>query len=186
MTRITLSSLIVAALAVYLLSRPLPPPRVLAYIPVTHDGRQKPFDVGLSPVSVPPPLLTDGSRVYLPEIAPPGYAQVSTSGGETVPVSIALQHVTLFDISPSGSEMLAGSFPSQRYDATLWVVPLPGGSPRRLGGIVAQAAAWFPDGRRIVYATGSDLYVARSDGSDSRKLWTAAGLIWQPRVSPDG
>ena len=178
------ATFLLGALASFWWFSPSPVPRVIRSTQITRDGRQKPHTSFWA--SVPLPLLTDGSRVYLLEMAPPAYTQVSAPGGETVPVSIALQIPTLFDISPSGSEMLAGSFPSQRYDATLWVVPLPGGSPRRLGGIVAQAAAWFPDGRRIVYATGSDLYVARSDGSDSRKLWTAAGLIWQPRVSPDG
>src|SRR5438093_7182595 len=180
-----LAIVIAAAAWAYVVSRPLPPPRVLTYTPITHDRRQKP-NTGFGGAPVPMPLLTDGSRVYLFEMAPQGYAQVSASGGETMPVSIALQNATVFDISPSGSEMLAGSFPPQSNDATLWVVPLPGGSPRRLGDIVAQDAAWLPDGQRILYATGSDLYVARSDGSETRKLWTAAGVIWQPHVSPDG
>src|SRR5207244_6483647 len=114
-------------------------------------------------------------------------AQVAASGGETVPMTIGLQNAGLLDISPSGSETLAGSFsPSATLTATLWVVPLPGGSPRRVGDIVAQDAAWFPDGQRIVYARDSDLYVARSDGSEPRKLLTAAGDILWPRISPDG
>jgi len=133
---------IAAAVWAYVVSRPLPPPRVLASTPITRDRRQKPHTAFA--YTVPMPLLTDGSRVYLFETAPEGYAQVSASGGETVPVSVALQNATLFDISPSGSEMLAGSFRPESYDATLWVVPLPGGSPRRLGDIVAQDAAWSP------------------------------------------
>jgi len=63
---------------------------------------------------------------------------------------------------------------------------MPGGSPRRLGDLVAQDAAWFPDGQRIVLASASDLYVARRDGSEARKLFTAPGRAWRPRISPEG
>jgi Tol biopolymer transport system component len=55
-----------------------------------------------------------------------------------------------------------------------------------VGDVLAQDAAWFPDGQRIVYASGSDLYVARSDGSEARKLLAVAGRAWWPRISPDG
>ena len=121
-----------AAVWAYVVSRPLPPLRVLAYTPITHDRRQKPST--WSPDSIPPPLLTDGSRVYFFETAPQGYVQVSTSGGETVPVLIGLKNAWLLDISPSGSETLAGSFdPSMSLAVPLWVVTLPGGSPRRSG-----------------------------------------------------
>jgi eukaryotic-like serine/threonine-protein kinase len=185
---LTAAVAIVAAVAfvAYVLSRPLPAPKVLAYTSITHDGRHKPF---AGPDLVPPPLLTDGSRVYFFEGNPGGggIAQVSASGGEVVPVTMALQNAGLFDVSPSGSEMLAGSFPLQMIlDATLWAVPLPGGSPRRLGDLVAQDAAWFPNGQQIAFASGSDLYIARSDGSEARKLLTAASDTWWPRVSPDG
>ncbi len=175
---------IVAAVLAYVLSRPLPPPRLLAYAPITHDGRQKP---ALSWANqIPPPLLTDGSRVYFYEFLPSELAQVSTSGGEVVPVNMALPNANPYDISPSGSEMLSGTSPSMGALPTLWVVPLPAGSPRRVGDVMAQDATWFPDGQRIVYARDSDLYVARSDGSEARKLWTGAGRNWWPRVSPDG
>jgi len=156
---------------------------LLAYTPITHDGRQKPAVSWANPI--PPPLLTDGSRVYF--YASSELAQVSTSGGEVVPVPMALPHAGPNDISPSGAEMLAEAFgPTMSSPGTLWIVPLPAGSPRRVGDVVAQDATWFPDGQRIVYAQGSDLYVARSDGSKARKLWAGAGRPWWPRVSPDG
>jgi Tol biopolymer transport system component/predicted Ser/Thr protein kinase len=177
--------LVVAAVLAYLLSRPLPPPRLLAYAPITHDGRQKP---ALSWANqIPPPLLTDGSRVYFYEFHPDEVAQVSTSGGEVVPVTMALQHAAPDDISLSGAEMLAETTSATMSAlGTLWVVPLPAGSPRRVGDVMAQDATWFPDGQRIVYARDSALYVARSDGSEARKLWTGVGRAWWPRVSPDG
>jgi eukaryotic-like serine/threonine-protein kinase len=175
----------VAVVVAYVLSGPLPPPRVSAYTPITHDGRQKP--AFLSNDLIPPPLLTDGARIYLSEVNPEAVAQVSASGGEAVPLTTALQIGGIFDVSPSGSEMLAGSFnPAMGVVGTLWVVPLPGGSPRRVGDAVARDATWFPDGQRILYARDSDLYVARIDGSEARKLLTVAGHTWWPRISPDG
>ena len=175
---------VVAAVLVYVLSRPLPTPRILAYSQITHDGRQKPSTTWAE--LIPSPLLTDGSRVYFYEWGPTTVAQVSTSGGEAVPVTMGLERAGLDDISPSGSEMLCGVSPAMGALPTLWVVPLPAGSPRRVGDVLAQDAAWFPNGQRIVYARDADLYVARSDGSQARKLLTAAGRARWPRISPDG
>src|SRR4029077_869699 len=39
---------------------------------------------------------------------------------------------------------------------------------------------------RIIYANESDLYSAKPDGSDKRKITSVAGRGWRPRVSPDG
>ena len=48
-------ALVVIAVLIYLQSRPLPPPKVSGYVPVTHDGGPK-YLVG-----------TDGARLYLNE-----------------------------------------------------------------------------------------------------------------------
>jgi Tol biopolymer transport system component len=47
-------------------------------------------------------------------------------------------------------------------------------------------AAWFPDGERIVYASGHALYVATSDGTDSHQFVTLNGTPYLMRWSPDG
>jgi Tol biopolymer transport system component len=65
-------------------------------------------------------------------------------------------------------------------------MPTLGGSPRTLGNLLAHDATWSPDGRKIVYANGNDLFLASSDGSESRKLVTAPGPTSWPRWSPDG
>jgi Tol biopolymer transport system component len=61
-----------------------------------------------------------------------------------------------------------------------------GGSPRRLGDITAQAAAWSPDGQTIVYADGSALFLANSDSGESHKLVSMPSSIFEPAWSPDG
>ena len=65
-------------------------------------------------------------------------------------------------------------------------MPLPGGSPHPLGEIRAHDAVWSPDGERLVYANGSSLYLAKSDGSTSHLLATVDGIPFFTRWSPDG
>jgi len=176
---------VIAAVAlVFLWMRASPSPRVLALSQITNDGREKP--PSYFPDRIPPAIVTDGSRLYFWESGP-GDSQVSTSGGQTVPLTTGLQNAYINDISPKGSELLIGNLTSPNsYLNTLWILPLPGGSPRRLADIVAQDATWSPDGSKIIYANESDLYSAKLDGSDKRKLTTVSGRAWWPRVSPDG
>ena len=60
----------------------------------------------------------------------------------------------------------------------LWSIPLPAGEPRRLGSFTAQdAAGAFPDGR-IVFTTGTDLFVAGKGGENVRKLVSLPGNVF--------
>ena len=52
--------------------------------------------------------------------------------------------------------------------------------------IVAQCAVWSPDGHQIAFAKGSEIYVAKADGSNVRKLITLSGNATDMRFSPDG
>ena len=168
---------IAATILLYLFTRPLPPPRVLRTVQITSDGREKSR-----------PLVTDGARLYFSEDAGGRWvlAQVSVTGGETVTIPTPFQNALFLDISSTGSELLVGSFAGTQTEYPLWVVPALGGSPHRLGDVVAHAGAWSPDGQEIVYANAADLYLAKSDGSDSRKLVTVGGAPDQIRWSPDG
>ncbi|HEX4537032.1 MAG TPA: protein kinase [Candidatus Acidoferrum sp.] len=178
------AGLIIAVALVFWWMRPSPPPRIRSLAQITNDGREKPDS--FSPDGIPSPIVTDGSRLYFWETGP-GLSQVSTSGGQAVPLTSGLQNMYLNDISPRGSELLAGiPTSSNSFQNTLWVLPLPGGSLRRLADIIAQDATWSPDGSRVIYADESDLYSAKLDGSDKRKLATVPGRIWWPRVSLDG
>jgi Tol biopolymer transport system component len=51
---------------------------------------------------------------------------------------------------------------------------------------VGHAGAWSPDGRKLAFAKGSDLYLANADGTDARKLVTVSGIPADLRFSPDG
>jgi len=166
------------ALTLYVQSRPLPAPSVSGYVPVTHDGIPK-YLVG-----------TDGARLFLGELASEGrvVAQVSAIGGEVARVSVPFPNMDLMDVSPDGATLLVADEVGQTaFHGALWSVPVLGGSPRKLGDIDAQCAAFSPDGQTVAYAQGNDLFLARSDGSDPHKLITlpdvALDLVWSPSGS---
>jgi serine/threonine protein kinase/Tol biopolymer transport system component len=168
---------IVAASLLYLITRPLPPPRVLRTVQITSDGRDK------------GPPLTDGTRLYFSESVGGRtvLAQVSITGGETVLIPTPFQNAFPLDVSPTGSELLVGSYTDMGApESLLWILPALGGSPRRFGDVVAHDGAWSPDGREIAYANGATLYLAKNDGAESRKLATVDGLPSRIRWSPDG
>jgi serine/threonine protein kinase/Tol biopolymer transport system component len=178
------SSLVMSLALLYWFGRPLPTPKVLRYVQLTNDGRAK-VNVSFSP----PRIVTDGARLYFlkTDAGHAAIAQVSTSGGETALVSTPFPNVALWDISPDHSQLLVSAFISDLgLENRLWIFPLPAGTPRRLGELVGHDASWSPDQQHIVYARGPDLYVAQSDGTDSRKVTTVSGTLWWPRWSPNG
>ena len=133
-------------------------------------------------------LVTDGSRLYFLEMVA-GHlvvAQVSILGGESAELPLPFGDVSLWDISPDGSELLIGAPVQVGWNVPLWVVPLPVGSPRRVGDVIGHDATYSPDGTKIVYVNGSDLYEAKRDGSEIRKLFSVAGTPTQVRFSRDG
>jgi len=67
----------------------------------------------------------------------------------------------------------------------LAVLPVPSGPPHRLG-IKSNAAAWSPDGKKMVLAQHNVLYMAKSDGSEIHKLVTVEGEVYALRFSRDG
>ena len=168
--------LILASALVYLRTRTLPPPKVLGSVQITTDGRSK-FS-----------MVTDGSRLYVSEVAADRgvIAEAAVTGGETVLIPTPFQNAQLLDISPSRSELLATAVVSAEPEDPLWVVPLVGGSPRRLGNLLGHDGTWSPNREELVYANGSDLYIAKRDGTESRKLVASGGLPSWPRWSPDG
>jgi serine/threonine protein kinase len=145
-TMVALAALLAIAAAAWWLRSPLPPPRLIGVTQITSDSLAKNAT-----------LLTDGARIYFGEFSAGRFvlSQVSTSGGEAAAVSTPLLNVTPMDISPDHSQLLVGSFVGTESELPLWVVPLPAGSPRRLGDITGHDGAFSPDGRLVLFATES-------------------------------
>ncbi len=177
------AAIVVAAILVYFLTRPLPPPKVLGSTQITNDGRAK-----------LPPILTDGSRLYFMVAVgtnPIPY-QMSIAGGEPAALPTwgsastdLASFASLAAISPDGSELLVQSYEGTLSRGSLWVIPTVSGSAHRITGVTSSDAAWSPDGQTIAYARGDKLNIARSDGSGARELVTASGAPSWIRWSPD-
>jgi eukaryotic-like serine/threonine-protein kinase len=169
-----------AVLLAYYWVRPLPVPKVSNYVQLTHDGQPKAL-VG-----------TDGSRLYLGFArtitfnAPFGITQMSISGGEPVQIPAASNAILPLNISQDGAELLVKDNRGTDFIGQLWRLPILGGSPQRLGALVGQDAAWSPDGGTLVYANGSELLLAKNDGTESRKLVSVPGQAFYPAWSPAG
>jgi serine/threonine protein kinase len=164
-------ALLAVAWLTYLWLRPEPVPKVSNYVQLTHDGKPK----GL--------VGTDGSRLYLK-----GVSQVSVTGGEPVEIPTPSPQMMAVDVSPDGSRLLLVQFKDNfGKGSLLWSVPILGGSPRRLGESVGQSAAWSPDGSMLAFGNEKDLFVAKADGTEPRKVTTMRDLIqdvtWSPKES---
>jgi eukaryotic-like serine/threonine-protein kinase len=173
------AALIVIGLSAYWLALPLKPPRVLSSTQLTYDGLQK-----------RPPVLTDGSRLFFAAMAPFAPYEISITGGE--PARLATPNMSPFffeglaAISPDNSKLLLQSTQAFLWRGPLWVIPTVSGPGRRINVVTSTDAAWLPDGRRIVYASGRALYVADGDGTGSRQLVNVNGTPSWIRWSPDG
>ena len=170
-----------ALVPAYWWMQPLPEPKVSNYVQLTHDGLQKSL------------IGTDGSRIYLHlgsgnlgSSSSQGIAEISSSGGEPRRISITPSTDMLpVDLSPDGSQLLVLDGQGAPPKGPLWSIPIVGGSPRRLGDTVGETAAWSPDGKMLVYTNLSDMFLAKSDGTESRRLISVKGDIKHVTWSPD-
>jgi DNA-binding winged helix-turn-helix (wHTH) protein len=154
---------------------------------LTFSGRVSPADPLFESF---PGTATDGSRIYFPliENGRGVLAQALIADGETstLPLPDDLAAPSLGDISPDGSRLLLRNHLETAPEQALWIVSTTGGTARKVPGILAHDATWMPDGQRILYASDDDLYIARDNGSESRKFATLPGRAFWLRWSPDG
>ncbi|MGA8036981.1 MAG: winged helix-turn-helix domain-containing protein [Candidatus Acidiferrales bacterium] len=175
--------ILVAGVVVWMkLSSSPPVPRVVNVVPITKDGLRK-IETQW--------LVSDGTRLYFQEALVQmnnALMQVSTQGGETARIPTSLPNPIAFDFSQSRSELLlgGGESPLPYGLRPLWALPLPAGAPHRLGDILADDACWSPDGRSLVFTDGVEIFGAKADGSEVRKLASPDLGLSMIRFSPDG
>src|SRR6202140_197777 len=133
---------------------PLPPPRVLSITQLTHDNVPKDT------------VVTDGPRLYFTERLGEGrvLCQVSATGGDIAQIPTPFTNVFLHDAAPSRSELLVESYNGEggilaTGEAPQWAIPVPAGSPRRIGDFNAADSSWSPDGQQLVYTSDHDIYL---------------------------
>jgi eukaryotic-like serine/threonine-protein kinase len=169
----------VLAALTFWLTTPRPPLKVSNSRQITSDGLGKTL------------AGTDGSRLYLQYISSvradsSSIGQVASTGGEVVPIAAPSLSMHILSVSPDGASLLVSDEPGTSFDGPLWALPVLGGLPRRLGDTLGHAGAWSPDGQRLVYAKGNELFLAKSDGTDSHSLASLAGWPLSPQWSADG
>ncbi len=172
---------VLVAIAFFVARAPLPPPRLLTATQISSDNLPK------------DQLATDGPRIYFVETVNQRavLSQVSAGGGDISRIATPFANISLQDISRSRSELLVGSFNGDEgfitgLETPQWIIPVPAGSPRRLGDVMAPGAAWSRDGKQLAFSRGHDIYLARWDGTQPHKLATIAGNCSSLQFSPDG
>ena len=93
-------------------------------------------------------------------------------------------------LSPDGRTVLyavrTSDVAGNRRSVTTYVVALGGGAQRAFPDDTTHAveARWSPDGRRVAYTNGGQIWIANTDGSGRRKLTSinggASGPVWSP------
>jgi serine/threonine protein kinase len=174
----TVLVLIVGSTLAYLWLRPERVPRVSHYVQLTHDGQPK-YLFG-----------TDGVRLYLRlgNYNSRSVGVIPISGGEPTRIPAPSANMLAIDLSSDGSQVLVVD---QQHitEGPLWSLPvLGGGPPRRLGDTKGQEAAWSSDGKMLAYSNSGELFVAKADGTEPRKLLAMESPTYIDSISwsPDG
>ncbi|MGI8400523.1 MAG: S9 family peptidase [Gemmatimonadaceae bacterium] len=103
-----------------------------------------------------------------PQISPDGrwvlYSVRTTDVGANKRSTVTLLAAVEAQTSAPGASIKAGQFPN--------------------GAVPASEARWSPDGRRVAYVTGGQLWIADVNGTNARQLSTvnggAGGIVWSP------
>jgi Tol biopolymer transport system component/DNA-binding winged helix-turn-helix (wHTH) protein len=133
-------------------------------------------------------IVSDGTRIFFLEREAGHWKlmQTSVEGGNAEAMAAPFENTRLFAVSPDHSQFLIGQFKRRDDEMALWLWPVQGGEPRRLGQATGHDPAWSPDGTQIVFVRGQNLYSVRRDGTQLRQLAHIEGYPHAPAWSPDG
>jgi DNA-binding winged helix-turn-helix (wHTH) protein/Tol biopolymer transport system component len=157
---------------------PRPEPRVQAVQQLTHSGQVDPWGK----------LVTDGSRIYfvVRDVTGWNLMQTSVEGGSIQRTPTPFDNTRIFDLSPDHSQFLIGQLTHRGEETPLWLWPVQGGAPRRLGDVTAQEAVWSPTGDQIAFVQGESIQTTDPEGGHIREVArfhpAPHALVW----SPDG
>jgi serine/threonine protein kinase/Tol biopolymer transport system component len=167
--------LIVAGAAWFFL--PASQPRITGTSQITNDGSASGALVA-----------TDGVTIYFNRNDPVkggGIAQVSINGGQSAEFSSPLKGAYVVQMSPDHSKLMVGTGCSFGTNCSIWSLPLPAGSPRRLAK-AGWSSQWSSDGKLLVFGQNSELWLAAQDGSDPKKIVSLdKGDLYWLAFSPD-
>ena len=157
---------------------PRPEPRVQTVQQLTHSGQVDPWGK----------LVTDGSRIFfvVRDVTGWNLMQTSVEGGSIQRTPTPFDNTRIFDLSPDHSQFLIGQLTHRGEETALWLWPVQGGAPQRLGDVTAQEAVWSPTGSQIAFVQGESIQTTDVEGVHLRQVAkfhpAPHALVW----SPDG
>lgn len=103
-----------------------------------------------------------------PQVSPDGrwvlYSVRTTDVGANKRTTVTVLAPVEAQMGAAGASIKAGQFPN--------------------GAVQATEARWSPDGKRVAYISGGQLWIADADGTNARQLSTinggAGGVVWSP------
>ena len=156
------------AAAIWYMQRPLPRLRIAKYTQITFDGQRK----GVF------------ARVYLDSDSPNLPSQMAASGGDRVPLRIAVpgRQFGICDVSPDGSELLIAALPDDSEVPGLWTQSILGGTFRRLA--ESESGGFSPDGKSVAYVSEdqTEIDIVNLDGTGARRLASPGPCGWRNRA----
>jgi len=133
-------------------------------------------------------VISDGLRVFFLEREGNHWQnmEIAAAGGEGQSLHFPFPNAKIFAISPDGSQFLAAPFTSLSQNLPLWITPVVGGAPRRIGDLTVDDATFSPDGTQIAIARSDGIFLTDLTGSNPRRIASLPGdhryIVW----SPDG
>jgi len=127
-------------------------------------------------------LFNSGGRIY----------RLPMKGGEPQQIDTGFANRCNNDhgLSPDGTQLVI-SDQSQEKQSLIYILPVTGGTPRRITRLgPSYWHGWSPDGRTLTYCAERngefDVYSIPVTGGEETRLTTAPGLDDGPEYSPDG
>jgi Tol biopolymer transport system component len=154
--------------------------RVLVHDATDGDGGDAMKATSWSPDGTHIAFASDG-QLFTVALDGSDLTQVTTEGGYYP------------EWSPDGSTLLYWNGSSTGEDggpadSEIFTIPVGGGTPTQLtdNDVSNIEPTWSPDGARIAYWEGGQLWTMRADGSHQRHIYSDEGGVWAPAWSPDG
>lgn len=133
-------------------------------------------------------LQTDGKQLFFGQYQN-GWLALAAMPIDGGPIQVLWNppmNVIPANISPDGKTLLALNDIHFGNDNEIWVVPLTGESPYRLGQLTAHSLAYAPDGKTIALASHQKIYLTNPDGSSPREIGAFTGVPDTLHWSADG